>query len=111
MSKNIEFLIRPGQLIRVPRTAVKGACGSYSLLYRVNDVRDKWHVRVTRLDQHAPKKPHTTVSMLWLWRGKVVRSGVEVPSRLLWDMPLSWQYEWALVHNPHWAQELEQEHG
>lgn len=111
MGENIEFLIRPGQIIRVPRTPVRGVCGCYSLLYRVNEVHTKWHVHVTRLDQHAPKDPHTSLGMSWLWRGKVVRSGVEIPSKLDWDPRISSTYKWALVHNRKYAQELEEEFG
>ncbi len=111
MGENIEFLIRPGQIIRVPRTPVRGVCGCYSLLYRVNEVQSKWHVRVTRLDQHAPKNANTYVGMSWLWRGKVVRSGIAVPPRLEWDPSLRSTYTWALIHNKRYAQELEEEFG
>lgn len=108
--EKVPFLIRPGQLIRVPRLAVKGTCRSYSLLYRVNEVRDKWFVRVTRLDQHAPKNPHTSLSMQWLWRGRVV-GHQEVPSQLEWDDSLKSTYAWAKTYNLDYAAEMERKYG
>lgn len=90
---------------------MKGLCRPYSLLYRVNEVRDKYFVRVTRLDAHAPKNPHKSVSMQWLWRGKVVRTGMTVPPKLEWDSSLNSTYRWALVHNHRHARELEEKYG
>ncbi len=106
---NVPFLIRPGQLIRIPRTAVKGACGCYSLLYRVNLARNNC-VWVTRMDRHAPKNPHVIVSNEWLWRGRVVGS-IEVPAELEWNPVRRREWEWAKVHNRRYAEELERQYG
>jgi hypothetical protein len=97
--------------VRVKRTCQYGTCREYSLLYRINAIDNKWAVRATRLDQHAPNDPHVMVSTPYLNRGKIVRRNVEIPSRLEWDTPIADKYRWAVRHNPHYAEELKVKYG